>query len=71
MLYNGKKVTVIVRTWEGVVVHEVKVQMRPKVGQHTPFALDRRLRASREGIDWARGWDSEDAKALVVAEALK
>lgn len=38
-----------------------------------PYASGRRLRRVDEGLIWARGWsgDSDAAKALLVAEALR
>lgn len=74
-LYTGKAVTIIeFRQWTtpNYIVHRVRVQMRPTTGQpHTPFALGRRLRAAREGVDWARGHAGEDVEALIAAAALR
>lgn len=75
--YTGKAVTIIeFRRWStpNYIVHRVRVQMRPAAAgkhPHTPFALGRRLRLSREGVDWARGHAGEDVEALITAAALR
>lgn len=73
--YTGKPVTIIEhKPWmtPNYIVHRVRVQMRPNRGQpHTPFALGRRLKASTEGVSWARGHAGEDVEALITAAALR